>query len=63
MSKVDRRDYKCGDCFLWMTRTCPREKADTKGRKSGPSMNDSTCSMFELHPRKKGKEEDERDFI
>lgn len=36
---------RCGDCKLWMTRECPKEK-NVNGRNYGPSVNDIVCELF-----------------
>ena len=37
--------WKCGDCRLWMTKQCPREK-NVDGWNRGPSMSGWTCEKF-----------------
>jgi len=41
------KERGCGDCELWMTKQCPREKPNNiTGRSSGPSMSATVCSSF-----------------
>lgn len=43
--------HECGDCSLWMTRSCPRERHDNKsGMGRGPSMSGSPCSAYAEKP-------------
>jgi hypothetical protein len=38
---------ECGDCALWMTKACPRERHDNaKGHSVGPSMKEIPCVLF-----------------
>lgn len=39
----------CGDCKLWMTSECPREK-NVNGWNRGPSMNGTICEIFDEKP-------------
>ena len=37
---------ECGDCALWMTPRCPREKPQPIGRSRGPSCGEVPCSIW-----------------
>lgn len=36
----------CGDCKLWLTKNCPRERLGEDGRKRGPHCNEMACGKF-----------------
>lgn len=37
---------ECGDCALWMTRRCPREKLQPIGHSRGPTCGDVPCGSW-----------------
>lgn len=36
----------CGECTMWMTRNCPKEK-NIAGMRVGPSMNSPICTSYD----------------
>ena len=48
-SEVAARN-RCGECLLWMTRSCPREKPTMTGYSSGPNCNGAVCGQFAMKP-------------
>lgn len=51
--KRDLREHlgpnRCGECRLWMTRSCPRERNDVDGRNYGPSSKGLVCDQFQIN--------------
>ena len=41
---------RCGECQMWMTRSCPRERSTMTGYSAGPNCNGVVCGQFEIKP-------------
>lgn len=47
---INRIQLECGSCEKWMTKSCPKEKLDSRtGRKSGPSGGTYKCNEFVMN--------------
>lgn len=51
--QIHNAQTQCGNCTMWMTNACPRERHDNnKGHKVGPSSQSIKCDKFDMGQRR-----------
>lgn len=50
-AQIRNAETTCGSCSLWMTRSCPGERHNNKGRSVGPSSMSPKCGQFNMDSR------------